>query len=214
MSNQWNISILMADLTGYTAMTEVHGAASALAIVTKYLQLAKKAMHGQASLLERVGDQLVIVSHEPADIAETALELMKLCVAEPEFLLLHAGVHYGTVLENEGSFFGSAMNLTARIASGAPKGKVLCSADFIKQVIPSGKFQFEQMQEIRYKNIKQPVEIGELVLHKQEDTLNMHIDPVCHMLVAPDRALNFIHNGKTYHFCSDLCLEMFIKNPV
>lgn len=209
-----NISILMADLTGYTAMTEVHGAESALTIITKYLQFAERAMHGNARLLERVGDQLVIVSSEPVDIAVTALELMKLCAVEPEFLLLHAGAHYGTVLENKGSFFGSAMNLTARITSSAPKGKVLCSADFINQVVPSGKFQFEPMQEIKFKNIMQPVDVGELVLHKQEDAGNLHIDPVCHMLVNAEKAFNFTHNGKTYHFCSDQCLKIFIKNPV
>lgn len=203
----------MADLTGYTAMTEVHGAESALSIVNKYLHLAEKAMYGSSRLKERVGDQLMIVSSQPIDIALTAIELMKLCAAEPAFLQMHAGVHHGTVLESNGSFFGPALNLTARIASSAPKGKVLCSADFISQVTPYGKFSFEPLQEVKFKNIMQPVTVGELVIDKHHGTKNIQVDPVCHMLVHEVNAIKYNRDGKIYHFCSDQCLEIFISNP-
>lgn len=203
----------MADLTGYTAMTEVHGAESALTIVTKYLQLADKAMYGSAHLQERVGDQLMIVSPQPVDIAITAIELMKLCAAEPEFLQLHAGVHHGTVLHNNGSYFGAALNLTARIASGAPKGKVMCSADFMEQVAPYGNFLFEHLKEVKFKNIMNPVTVGELVINKHDDAGNMHVDPVCHMLVHEVNIFNYTRDGQTHHFCSEQCLEIFINNP-
>lgn len=204
---------MMADLTGYTAMTEIHGAESAVTIVNKYLQLAEKAMYGSARLQERVGDQLMIVSSQPVDIALTSIELMKLCAAEPEFLLMHAGVHHGTVLKNNGSFFGAALNLTARIASSAPKGKVLCSADFISQVSPYGIFMFERLQEVKFKNIMHPVTVGELMIDKHDGHENIHVDPVCHMLVHDANAFNYTRDGKTFRFCSDHCLEIFINNP-
>jgi YHS domain-containing protein len=80
-------------------------------------------------------------------------------------------------------------------------------------VAPSGEFQFEAMQEIKFKNIMQPVLVGALVLQPQSDAANMHIDPVCHMLVDDSKAFNYTHNGKTYHFCSNQCMEIFIKDP-
>lgn len=41
-----NIAILMADLSGYTAMTEIHGAESAAAMVDRYLTLVNKLAGG------------------------------------------------------------------------------------------------------------------------------------------------------------------------
>jgi len=36
-----NIAILIADLSGYTALTETHGAASAADIIDKYIQIVE-----------------------------------------------------------------------------------------------------------------------------------------------------------------------------
>lgn len=38
-----DIAILMADLTGYTAMTDVHGGASAAQIVNRYMKIVDAA---------------------------------------------------------------------------------------------------------------------------------------------------------------------------
>src|SRR5438128_2134827 len=40
------------------------------------------------------------------------------------------------------------------------------------------------------------------------------IDPVCHMTVDPESSAgSFVHEGKTYHFCSNHCLQKFSQNP-
>lgn len=126
-----NIAILMADLTGYTAMTEIHGALSAATMVEKYLELAGKSMIGKSRLLERAGDQLVIVSESADDITYTALRLLEHTAAENNFLHIHAGLHYGPVLEQSGSFYGSSMNLTARIAALANE-----AASYVRLTLP------------------------------------------------------------------------------
>ncbi|MBS1806657.1 MAG: heavy metal translocating P-type ATPase [Acidobacteria bacterium] len=41
-----------------------------------------------------------------------------------------------------------------------------------------------------------------------------HIDPVCGMTVAPEKAAgSYDHHGKTYHFCSTHCLNKFKADP-
>ena len=103
----------MADLSGFTAMTEMHGPQSAIDTVNRYLKLAETSMYGSSRLLERVGDQLVIVSSDSNDLAITALRLMEFAALEDNFLPLHAGLHFGSIIEDAGSFFGSAMNITS-----------------------------------------------------------------------------------------------------
>jgi Cu+-exporting ATPase len=40
------------------------------------------------------------------------------------------------------------------------------------------------------------------------------LDPVCGMMVDPDRAAGRVeHNGTTYYFCSKGCLDDFIEDP-
>ena len=72
-----DIAIMMADLTGYTAMTEAHGGASAAKMVGKYMELVNSAMVGTARLHQRIGDQVVIVADQAHDILETAQRLNK-----------------------------------------------------------------------------------------------------------------------------------------
>ena len=98
------IAILMADLSGYTAMTEVHGPAQAISMVDKFIKLTEQSLFGRSRLFERVGDQVVIVSEDADDLARTAVALHQNSDKEPHFLPVHAGLHFGSVLEQYGSF--------------------------------------------------------------------------------------------------------------
>lgn len=48
-----NISLLMADLSGYTAWTKRHGAVAAAGLIKEFTTLVKIALHGRVQLLER-----------------------------------------------------------------------------------------------------------------------------------------------------------------
>ena len=115
------IGIMMADLSGFTAMTEVHGAGKAAEMIDKYVHIVKLSLKGESRMLERVGDQVVVISEDPDDLALTALDLMNHVGQEKHFLHVHAGLHYGNVLTLDERLYGSAINLTARIASKAKK---------------------------------------------------------------------------------------------
>lgn len=39
------------------------------------------------------------------------------------------------------------------------------------------------------------------------------VDPVCNMAVDLEDALSVAHEGKDYFFCSQFCLDRFVKNP-
>lgn len=50
------VVFLMADLSGYTALTEVHGNIQAAGAVTRYAEIAHAPLQPGARLVERVGD--------------------------------------------------------------------------------------------------------------------------------------------------------------
>ena len=118
-----NMAILMADLSGYTALTETHGAVAAADIIERYVAIAEKCLVGDSRIHERTGDELMIVSSSPDYLLATALIIEKNTTNEENFLLVHGGLHYGKVLERGNSYFGTAINITSRIASRASRVK-------------------------------------------------------------------------------------------
>ena len=206
------IAILMADLTGYTAMTDVHGGASAARIVNKYMEIVNTACSGTAMVTERIGDQVVVVADEPVDLIVTARKIALDTYEEHHFLSIHAGMHFGPVFIQNNTFFGSTINVASRIMNIASAGQVLCSASFFSRVPASQRSQFRNAGTHRLKNIMDEVELFEL-LPGTKHTL-LEVDPVCHMHVDSSTSLNSSqHEGKTYHFCSERCMQLFQANP-
>ena len=210
---EYKQAILVADLSGYTAMTEAHGARSAAHLVKRFVELVNQSLAGSSRLVERIGDEVVIVSNKVDDLVKTALRLQVLSQSESDFLAIHVGIHYGDILEEDNHFYGSTINLASRIASHSAGGQVLCSATALANLHDDSETEFKSLGFIRFKNVKEPVEVFEAGCPKDEAI--RIFDPVCHMAVVPDRAVGSIHHdGNTFYFCSLACLNSFSDNPV
>ncbi len=112
-----DIAILIADLSGYTALTETHGSVSAADLIDKYIRIAEDCRVGNTRIHERTGDEIMFISDSLDSLLETALKLEANTVCEENFLLVHGGLHFGKVLKRADNYFGSAINLTSRIAT-------------------------------------------------------------------------------------------------
>jgi adenylate cyclase len=200
------IAILMADLTGYSALTETHGAASAADLIDKYLTIVQSSLVGDSELKERTGDEVLIVSTSPDSLLSTAIMIMKNTSREENFLQVHGGLHYGKVLKRNNSFFGSTINLTSRIAAKATTGTFWCSDDFLEALTDKSTFTLKPKGRHRFKNINEEKELSELVITK---TNAFFIDPVCRMLIL-DQTAAIQHPEKSeIFFCSPACLHAY-----
>jgi adenylate cyclase len=203
-----NIAILMADLSGYTALTETHGPVSAADLIDKYIEIVLGCLVGDCELKERTGDEVMIVSRSPDLLLSTAIMIQRNTSKQDNFLQVHGGLHYGTVLKRNNSYFGSTINLASRIAASASPGVFWCSADFVEALTNKSNYVFESKGRHRFKNINQEKEIVELVNAKTHELL---IDPVCRMLIL-DKTVAIQHPEKPgIFFCSSVCLDTFKK---
>lgn len=205
-----DVAILMADLTGYTAMTDIHGGASAARIVNKYMQLVEQSLFGTTQVVQRVGDQVVMISEIPADIVTTAQELITIA-NEQHFLSIHMGIHYGPLLIDNGNLFGSTINVASRIMNLAKRGQILCSSAYVSELGPGVDFKFISIGKHKFKNVLSHIEIFELITIQSNP---FYIDPVCHMLVDPDKDEHIVtYQNETFHFCSSHCMSLFTAYP-
>lgn len=200
------LSILIADLSGYTALTEAHGSETAADLIDQYLSHVDEALVGDCYLHERVGDEVMIISASADDLAATAAILLNNLFDKSHFLQLHGGLHIGTLLKRNNSFFGSSLNLASRIASKASPGSFLCSDIFFNALSEKYKTSFAPKGKHSFKNVKNEIELFEFLLHPGE---KFFIDPVCRMMV---KDTGIPHPTITeLFFCSTECLNAFLK---
>jgi adenylate cyclase len=213
--HQWfymehSLAILIVDLSGFTAMTEVHGAKSAAALIERFMQMVQQSLVGDSRLHERTGDQVMIVGSRAEDLAFTATFLLEKAYAEENFLNLHAGLHFGEVAEIDNAYYGSAVNTAARIVAATPAGKIMCSAEFLHQLTDNHSFVLEFKGAHQFRNLRQPVELYEMFCCISFISKKFVIDPVCHMLIRDkSTAVSLEHNGERYYFCSEKCRQIF-----
>ena len=62
-SNQIETTFLIADLAGFTALTEAHGDLSAASIVSRYMEIVNDTLQPGSRLVERTGDEVRIPPH-------------------------------------------------------------------------------------------------------------------------------------------------------
>jgi adenylate cyclase len=201
-----NIAVLMADLSGYSALTETHGAVTAANLIDKYVGIVENCLVGDCKLQERTGDEVMIVSASPDYLLATAARIINHTSNEENFLQVHGGLHYGNVLKRNNSYFGSTINLTARITEKASPGTFWGSSEFINALTDKSLLKLDPKGKHRFKNVKEEKELAELL---NADVNFYVIDPVCRMLLL-DKSRAIQHPGDNdLFFCSHTCLDIF-----
>ena len=205
-------ALIVADLSGYTALTEAHGAYSSVKTISRYWELVNESLTGKSKLIEKVGDEVLIFSELTSEIIKTALNLKNLVHIEPNFLDVHIGIHYGSLLIHDNSYYGSTINLASRIASQAAGDQILCSQKVKEQAGITKELEFSQIGSFKFKNVRDPVIVYEI--NWEGKTFNKERDRVCHMKIDTRNPIVMINfENKKYYFCSHQCAKSFLENP-
>lgn len=210
--NELKASFLIADLAGYTSLTETHGDLLAVKTVYRYIEIIKNCLNPESKIIERIGDEVLIMSVNPKDLLHTAINLLDAIENEADFPSIHLGIHFGKILIREGKYFGTTLNLTSRISSHSKGGQILCSREIVELLRDQHDFDFIELGYIRFKNITNPVEVFEVKVKSGD--LHIAIDPVCKMQVNKTHTLSKTSfNNSIFYFCSHECLTLFIDKP-
>ena len=204
---------LIADLSGYTALTEAHGNISAAQIVKRYVEIVQECLRKDSQLVETVGDEVLIVGTDAPNLIQVGLRLREKVEKEPNFPAVHIGIHAGYVLEQDGKYFGSAVNVASRTAAHARAGQILCTDSIIELINDAETISYQPLGEVHFKNIVEPIFLFEIAAGPSAQSSNL-TDPVCQMQVKPDTAhgrLNY--QGQNYFFCSFECARTFAIQP-
>ena len=202
-------TILFADLSGFTALTEVHGDERATAIVLRFYDMARSVLREGSILVKTIGDEVMIVCSEARSCVLIALELQSLVNAEPAFPMMRAGLHTGPVTKAGGDFFGNSVNLSARVGAYARSGQILCTEAIASVLGSPSPCLVSRIGPVAMKNVQHEVVI--YALRCDAVVEQAVVDPVCRMHVsASDAAGHVSHAGEDVYFCSFECMQAFV----
>ena len=202
------------DIAGYTALTDSHGEVAAADLIDDFGELIRLSIKPPGQIQELIGDCAFLVFPDPFVAIDVLSDLYKVIANRASFPIVRSGLHHGPALLRENRYFGSTVNLAARVAAQAKGGQILGTKQIVEIISKavSSNIKVEHQGLVSLKNFPQPVDLYEIVL--SGFSLDYAIDPVCKMQVDKGKAVRDLHfNGDKYWFCSLSCFERFSKEP-
>jgi class 3 adenylate cyclase len=131
-SSSVTVGVGFADLSGFTALTERLTLAELSGVLSTFGTSAAEVVHDHGGrLVKLLGDAVMWVNADPDKLAEVALHLVRHPVAASAGIHVRAGLAYGSVLALDGDYFGSPVNLAARLVAAAEPGQILAPSSVV-----------------------------------------------------------------------------------
>lgn len=121
-------TFLFADVVGYTAFTERVGDEAAADVAVAFQTAAAHvAEECGCEVVKSLGDAVMIRGDDAARVVALALRLRRELADEGWCPPLRIGVHSGSAVRRGADWYGSTVNVAARITEAADAGEILLS---------------------------------------------------------------------------------------
>jgi adenylate cyclase len=208
-------TFLFADLAGYTALTEAMGDTQAADLAHEFYGATEQlAADFGAERVKMIGDAVLLRGDDPAAAVDLALCLVHDVGGRHFFPTVRAGMNTGPAVERAGDWFGSTVNLAARVAAEAAGDEVLVTAATRDAAGTVARVEFRERGRRTLRNVPQPVILYAAVREGARTAEDLAIDPVCRMAVDPEKSAGRLVFADTeFYFCSIECVQKFVAAP-
>jgi adenylate cyclase len=154
-------TFLFADISGYSMLSELGGDEVAAEVAIRFAsEVTRMAAEHGAEVIKSVGDAVMV----RCDNAAAAIELGVRLHAElaspwtsPDFPPIHVGIHTGPALKRAGDWWGTTVNITARVTAAAGAGQLLITEAAKRAAGELSHTKLRSLGMLRMKNISAPV---------------------------------------------------------
>jgi len=207
-------TFLFADLAGFTALTEAHGDEQAADLAAEFCESVRRLLPAHSEVVKTIGDAAMVRCGDAARAIELGLRVVAEVGSQPGFPIVRVGMHTGPAVERDGDWFGSAVNLAARISGRASGGEVLLTDSTRRAAGEAEGIELVDRGRIEVRNVAEPVHVYTARLAGPRDERGLAIDPVCRMVVDPKTSAGrLVHDQVEYEFCSLRCAGEFARAP-
>jgi adenylate cyclase len=151
-----SMTFCFVDLTGFTRFTEEEGDEEALDMIERFVDTVEATLPTEATIVKTIGDEVMVVSPEPATLTEWAVGFLGLFQERPQ---PRVGIHHGAAVFRDGDYFGGDVNLAHRVVSRALAGEVLVTESLVKAINDSDFLVFDAIGEVVLKGFPEPISL-------------------------------------------------------
>jgi adenylate cyclase len=151
-------AIAFLDLTGYTTLVEERGDTAAAEVAADLASVVQEvAQTHRGRPVKWLGDGVMFHFPEPSCAIVGGLDLVEQ-TERAMSLPARIGINAGTVIAQEGDYFGRTVNIAARIADYAQPRDVLVSEEARRSADVAG-VEFEPVGEVPLRGVARPVQL-------------------------------------------------------
>ncbi|HJV04398.1 MAG TPA: adenylate/guanylate cyclase domain-containing protein, partial [Actinomycetota bacterium] len=150
-------AIAFADLSGFTRLTEERGDRAAATHAGTLAEVAQQAANPHGGQLVKVlGDGAMLFFPDGTAAVHGALELLREARARG-LPPARVGIDTGHVIRQDGDYFGTTVNVAARVTDYARPREVLVTSDVVERWTGGDGVLFEEIGPVPLKNVAEPV---------------------------------------------------------
>ena len=151
-----SMTFCFVDLTGFTRYTEEEGDEEALDLIERFTDTVEATLPSEATIVKTIGDEVMVVSPEPASLTEWAAGFLALFQERPQ---PRVGIHHGAAVFRDGDYFGGDVNLAHRVVSRALAGEVLVTQGLVDATDAPDFLRFDAIGEVVLKGFPEPISL-------------------------------------------------------
>jgi len=146
-------AVAFADLVGFTELGETIPSEELGSVAGRLARLADEVVEPPARIVKEIGDAVMLVSPEPAQLVEVTLRLVE---GGAEGLpAIRGGVAFGPAVNRWGDWYGSTVNVASRLTERARPASVLAT-EAVRDAVGDG-FEWSFAGEKRLKGLSAPI---------------------------------------------------------
>jgi adenylate cyclase len=155
------VAFLFCDLKDFTAFAHSEGDAAAVEAIDRFAATVVRERGDEFRMMKSLGDGFMLAYGDARPAVAAAARIIE-AMREPGTPGVHASAHQGVAVAREGDYFGSAVNLAARLLGAAGRDELMATRPVVER---SGDgFAWEPAGERKVRGVSEPVEVFRLRL--------------------------------------------------
>lgn len=156
------VAMAFVDLAGYTRFTEEEGEEEAVGLVETFVSNVEATLPTDVRVVKLMGDGVMLVGTDPVSLTEWAVGFQELSPDRPRPRI---GIHVGRPIYRDGDYFGSDVNLAARVTARALGGELLVT-ETVRDAASerSPQLEFDPIGAVRLKGFQDEIELYRVLL--------------------------------------------------
>jgi len=153
-------TFLFADIAGYSLVADQDGDEAAADLALYFLSRASSIANDYgAEVIKSLGDAVMIHAQDAAASIALALDLLAEFGDGSVLPPVHAGLHTGPALRRADDWWGTTVNIAARLAAAASAGQLLVTEATRLQARHIASTRWRGLEPLQLKNIRLPVQV-------------------------------------------------------